>query len=252
MRTLTRLFLLLLVGLLLTAGLAELGIYILKLGVRREAESLLAEIKRWRLGETTWSQTQEFRVRYMARRTSNSGVTGTPPEESYAIQVSSAALNSLAFHYPTVWRLGVRPSGALVEFSYRDQKLSSVRYTFYSATSASSVKPTQLVAAVTEIDESPATEQPTFHIGYGERPSPFEPKGQEHGLGAVITTRVKPAERDAAFDFDLSCLSSVRGCQLLCKMMPSVWREAVSRAATDELFLPKEELENPKCSETPH
>jgi len=137
-----------------------------------------------------------------------------------------------------------------VEFSYQDQKLSSVRYTFYSATFAPSVTPAQLVAAVTEIDENPTTEHPTFHIGYGERPNPFEPKGQERGLGVVITTRAKPADREAAFafDFDLSCLSSVRGCQLLCKMMPSVWREAVSRAVTDELSLPKEELENPECS----
>jgi hypothetical protein len=232
---------------ILLVGLAEMSIYALKYQVRLQAEAILTEIKPWRPGVTTFSETHGFRTRYKAQKIEVAQVTGAPFGQKYFVDVSSPTLNSIAFRHGSLWSLGIRPSGATVELSYQDQKLNSISYKFYSATFAPSDTPVQLVAAVTEIEEEPVTERPIFHIGYGERTSSFEPKGRERNLGAIIFPTTAPSERNKAFNLDLSCLSSVRGCRLLCKMIPSVWKEAVSRAVADDLALPKEELENLQC-----
>jgi hypothetical protein len=66
-------------------------------------------------------------------------------------------------------------------------------------------------------------------------------------MTVVITPKANAEERAEAFHFDLSCLSSLRGCRALCEMMPSVWTEAVRRYKNNETSLPKDELDNRAC-----
>lgn len=243
----TRVFALAVAGIMVGATSAEIFAYLAKSRVRRNAESLLAKVAQWRVGDTTWSETRELRIRYAAQQHADLRITGAPPEQDYSIELSSSSLNYMAFRFPVLWKLGVRPSGVLLEFRYRNQRLTYMRYSFYSATFSPSGAPTQLVAVVTETDADTSAGLPPYLVNYGERPSSFEPKGQEHGLGAILTRAANSEEQSAGFGFDLSCLSSVSGCRTLCEMMPSVWREAARQSTPNQIALPKEELGNPKC-----
>jgi hypothetical protein len=62
-----------------------------------------------------------------------------------------------------------------------------------------------------------------------------------HGLQADLTTSAGPTEREHAFDFNLSCLTSWRGCVRPCQLMPSVWRDLVARHMKEQQEVRNEE-----------
>jgi hypothetical protein len=56
------------VGPLLTAALAALGIHVENIRTRRKAESVLSAVRQWRVGESTFSSTENILSEFGARR----------------------------------------------------------------------------------------------------------------------------------------------------------------------------------------
>ena len=54
-------------------------------------------------------------------------------------------------------------------------------------------------------------------------------------------------EREHAFDFDLSCLTSFLGCRAVCKLMPSAWLDYQKEAREKGWPLMPDELNDPRC-----
>jgi hypothetical protein len=136
-----------------------------------------------------------------------------------------------------------------VNLRYRDEKLIFLRYLIGSAVFTSSGKIVDRLAE-TIVEEDRGSEQhPAFRAIYRTRPALGGWANEtELQFGAILTSKATPDERDAGFDFDLSCMSSFGGCQRFCELMPSVWRAAMREHQNKEISLPPEVLGDPKCS----
>jgi len=72
-------------------------------------------------------------------------------------------------------------------------------------------------------------------------------------LEADVNTKSSPALRDSAFDLNLACLMRIGGCRNVCEVMPSAWRDYVTKARAEgdavpnERTLPSDELADPRC-----
>jgi hypothetical protein len=128
-------------------------------------------------------------------------------------------------------------------FTFREEKLNSLRYSFGTYVLAASARPKELLAQARFQENSGFEENRNYHIGVGQGPGP-----DTFGLAAIITPEATDEERKAAFTFDLSCMSSFRGCQSPCEIMPAVWKEAIRRSLRNEILLPQEALADPRCS----
>jgi hypothetical protein len=145
-----------------------------------------------------------------------------------------------------LWRLGLRPWAVEVDLRYQQEELIYLSYAVDTPVIARSGEPLELIAGAT-VGQRTSQEGGDFSVGYRMHPSSFAAHAHEIRFGGSLTPTATQQERDAAFDFNLSCLSSLGGCHALCEMMPSVWREAVRRYNNKEISLPEEEMENPEC-----
>jgi hypothetical protein len=241
-------FLLLLAASLLAAALTETIIYVENTRARNRAEDLLVAVRQLRVGESTFSDTKDLRIQFHARKIFVSPVSGSLPQQGFQIFISNFPLNNLKRRVPSLWRLGLRPWAVEVDLRYQEEKLIYLSYVVDTPVIGRSGEPLELIAGAT-VGQRTSQEGGDFNVGYRMHPSSFAPHAHEIRFGGSLTPTATQQERDAAFDFNLSCLSSVRGCQALCEIMPSVWREALRMYNNKEMSLPAEELENPKCSE---
>lgn|SRR5208283_1885076 len=234
-------------GLLLATALVELGIYIGNVRTRHKAEALLSAIRQLRVGESTLSTTENIRMEFRAMKLDVSPVSGSPTEQRFQILVSDP-LNNSKYEFPSLWRFGLRPSATVVELRYQEEKLISVVYMLDTPVFTSSGEPVELVAGTAVGENREAVPNPNLSAVYTIRPSSLIGKALQVRLGGVLTSRATQEERDAAFDFDLSCISSVRGCEAFCQIMPAVWRLAVRTYPNNETpLLVQELLNNPRC-----
>jgi len=234
-------------ALLIMTGGAVLVSYAANIRTRHQADALLKIVRQWRLDETTFSDTQPVRTSYKATKNLSGLVTGSPSERTYNIVIGNDVLEATRIKYPKLWRLGFKPSGVLVVFRYRDEKLSYVSYSFGTPVLVGSGAMVELVGETRVQQDTRSGINENYSVGYYMRPSPIVANASEFGLAATTTPRATDEEHNAAFDLDLSCVSTIRGCQALCQIMPSVWREAHRRYQNKEISLPQEELENPIC-----
>ena len=228
-------------GLVLSVTLVELGVYIANLKTQRREDALLKRIENFRIGETTWDESQPIRIAYGA--ITDQGSTGPMPERLYSILVVNSLVNRMAFKFRRLWPLGLRPSGVELDLRYREEKLSYLRYTFFTAALSPSGRPRILTAEVRlqQRGDQPFQDHGDYHIGAGPKNSwTFGKQGEtDQILVAFVTPEATDEERKAAFGFDLSCMSALGGCRALCEMMPSVWKEALRRYCQLRLKIPR-------------
>jgi hypothetical protein len=232
---------------LLMAALAELSIYVENVRTRQRAAALLSATRELRLGESTFSTTQNIRIDFGAIREVVAPVSGVPVEQRYQILVSTFYLNNLKYKFPSLWQFGLRPSVVEVELRYKEEKLIYLSYLLSAPVLTSNGQPKELVGESVEEGDGREPER-DFILGYRIVPSSVVAHGLQVRFGGLLTSRATEDERDAAFDFDLSCISSLRGCRAFCQMMPSVGREAKRRYENKEQSFPKEVLEDSACS----
>lgn len=82
---------------------------------------------------------------------------------------------------------------------------------------------------------------------YQIRPSFMIAGADRVRLGAILLPNATPDQRDAALDFNLSCISSFGGCRAFCEIMPSIWREELRTYKHEMPPLVRDLLDNPKC-----
>jgi hypothetical protein len=231
-------------GFLLMSVLTELGIYAENVRIRRKAETLLSTVRRLRVGEATLSSTASIRTDFGARKLIVAPVSGSPPEQRYQIIVSDFSLNNSKLKFPSLWRFGLRPSAVEVELRYQDEKLTSFSYLLHTALLTSLGQPTELVAGTAVGGGGGIEQHRSSTVVYDRRPSSLIPRANEVRFGSLLTSGATQEERDVAFHFALSCISSFHGCQSFCQMMPLVWREALQKNETKEISLPQYVIES--------
>jgi hypothetical protein len=149
-----------------------------------------------------------------------------------------------------LWSLGVRPSIATVDLRFQHDKVTHAQYELNTLSVAHEIGArVEIVASVQLEQEEEITsgENPHYYVGYGVRPSRLAPEAKQFGLGASVTPNSSSDERRDAFDFDLSCISSFRGCRAPCQILLAVWQEVERRSSSKEIALPEEVLEDSSC-----
>jgi hypothetical protein len=136
------------VGLLLSAALAGLAIYVANGRTRRQAEALLSSIRRLNLGKTTLDDSRPIRIEYGAKTDPLFAVSGSTPERSYSIGRYNDIASALSLNVPGLVRFGVLPSGILVNLRYREEKLSYLSYSFHTAALSATGRPREIAAEV--------------------------------------------------------------------------------------------------------
>jgi hypothetical protein len=269
-----KIILLLLTFLVLILLCAELSIFSINLSARHRAEALLTSIRHLRVGESR-SEVQWLLSEYnatasgftrteprleglfsvpppLAPRTpaaqrANGAHVDTQPEQTYFIYVFPQTVNRIGSYSSVFWAIGVAPWAVEVRLQFEADKLNSVTYSLGFGT-ASLGRPKELVAVVRLRSNSGSSENPSYRIGYDMRPSSILPNaGGQFRLGAVIAPDATEEQRISAFDFNLSCLSTVHGCRALCEVIPKVWKEAIEQSDKKEIILPIDKLDAPVC-----
>ncbi|MGO9518852.1 MAG: hypothetical protein ACLPND_17600 [Candidatus Korobacteraceae bacterium] len=233
-------------GIFLTAALVALDIYIGNIRTRRNAEELLMAIRQLRVGESTLSTTENIRMKFRAIKLNVSPVSGSPAEQRFQILVSNP-WNKSKYMFPNLWQFGLRPSEVVVELRYQEERLISLSYMIDTPVFTSLGEPVELVAGTAVGENRDVEPKPNLSAIYTIRPSFLIAKALQVRLGGVLTSRATQEEHDAAFDFDLSCISSLHGCEAFCQVMPSVWREAARTYENKGIPLVQELLKNPRC-----
>jgi hypothetical protein len=226
--------------------LGAIGIYGINLASRRNEEAVLRKVATLRIGTTTLQDCQPILDAY-APIVKSPVVTGTQTEQLYVISVFNHLLNRAVGH-PLLWSLGLRPSAATVKLRFNDEKLTYLNYTVNTISTRRAHGNTAEVAATVQFKDEISHSNLNYYVGYGGHPSSFVPGAVEFGVGSIVTPRAANEERNAALDFDLSCISSFRGCRAPCQLLPAVWKEVKRRSLNRELDLPQEVLEDIECS----
>jgi len=234
--------------LFLMALILEVSIYVANTRTRQKSEALLTAIRQLRVGESTLSSTEKLLVEFGAVSSPTSPLPGLTRATEYQISVLNRLI-PLQYRHRGLWRLGLglKPTITSAQLEYRDGTLVSVTYRVDTPVFTHTGEGVQLVA-LTAIEEDRGTEprshmRPYYELLNGRN------RGKFYGvqLGAVLSPNATPDQRNAAFDFDLSCISSLRGCQAFCEIMPSVWREAKRTYETHAPPMVQELLDNPSC-----
>ena len=211
-------------GFVLVAVIVELGVYMENVRTRRKAEALLRAVTQFQVGESPFLATRQTLIQFGARKEGISPVSGSLPEDDYQLLVSDFRLNSLKARFPRLWRLGLRPAAVEAELRYKEGKLVFLSYSVDSLTLTSAGETVELVILGASEYSGEATNR-DLGVTYRIRPSSMANQAIQFRLaGGVLTSKAAQDAHNAAFDFDLSCISSFRGCESLCQMNPSIWR----------------------------
>jgi hypothetical protein len=247
MRALTRTFLSITAGFILTAAIAEITVYSINRESRGKAESLLRKVEALQIGKTTLEDCRPILTEYTEVPTNVSG-GGRSEEVLYSVAVVNRSLNNTVSAHPHLWILGLKPSAVTVDLSFQEKRLTHISY---RVDTVSALTPfgtrAEIVAVIQVQSEEIHGLDPNYYVGYGIRPSSLAPLTKEYGLGSIITPSATNDAHNAAFDFDLSCMSSLRGCRAPCELLPSVWKEVKRRSGNNQFSLSQEVLEDSKC-----
>jgi len=253
-------FLKLAVGLLLlVAVFGELALYLLNLGTRRRAESLIAELQPLKVGVSTLQDAKAILTRY--RATQMPGTNCASNGTGYGIVISNETINRLVLNHPALLRLGIRPVGFSAALTFADDHLCQLIYST-SAVIAGGEYPSQdqslkslaiielnAETTVQELDVGPGPLAKHYNIYYFDmilRGSTAP--GRILGMRVSVLPSTSPIDFHNALAFDLSCFTSLRGCRTLCQMMPLAFRDAVAKHKTEGLHVPEDEIKSPDCS----
>jgi hypothetical protein len=194
------------------------SIYLVNRHIRSTAGAILRDIQSLRIGESTSDDSGRIVRRYRGYVDDEEYASACPDADvRYAIRVNDY-LRGLALRWSLLKRVGLLPTWGATAMILLSK--GRVCYLFYSleATSRNDVRELRARLNVT----SPGA------LGIGEVFSYHAQSSLVRGTYDTMEVWVTPdyatsLERQHAFDFDLSCLSSFWGCRAACELMPSAW-----------------------------
>lgn len=228
-------------GSLLLLLTAEILILVANVRTRRQAEALLRDMRSIKVGESTTDDILRIVQHYPAAPKGSSSACAA--DESHSIRIANDAMNRFAFATPALRVFGARPAGIVATFLLQKGHACYLSYSFAVIPGASAQ---DLVAEASEwlfTCDDRANGNPRdacYEVDEGV-------VRQTKELKARLSYMANAKEREHGFGFDFSCLTSLRGCQRLCQMNPSVWRDYVAKAQKEGWALPPEEINDPRC-----
>lgn len=217
---------------------AETLIYAANLRTRHHAEALLQDVRTIRVGESTSAEVLRIVQHYPAVGSGSSSSCAS--DESHSIRIANDTVNRLGFAVPWLRILGARPSGIVVMFLLKSGRVCYMSYGFGAAVSVLDLE-AEAIERVFDCDVNAPD--------YSRGACYFTSEGAERiyrRLTAEVSNLANSPQRQHAFGFDLSCLTSIRGCQNLCEMNPSVWKDYLARAGSEGWALPPQ-ANNSRC-----
>jgi len=238
-RTIDRRVALVVAGIVLLCALGAGAICVANFHTRSRAELLLADLRTIQVGRSTTQNVEAVVRLFPVEPTGGSSSDCPGADRSYAIRVADDTVNRLGFSLPALQRLGVRPWGAVALILLDHGRLCSAEYS---------------VGASTGVDDQELRASTTIGSAgdplLGGRPynvSASLVRGHLHLFRVVVAPSATEEQRRHAFDFDLSCVSSFRGCRAVCELMPSAWLDYLEERRANGWPMPPEEAQDPRC-----
>lgn len=250
---------LLMTAMLVLFLIPQLALFLTNLNRRRRAESLLLALRALKVGTSTFQDAQPILEGYKAKKMFHGNCPR--PAVGYGIYVGNNAISYLGLNYPLLLRAGLRPWGVSATLSFADGHLCGFTYSSSSLLagsqlprSHSNLTDAQAIeisaqTTVVAIDTEPDSKRDNYQIRYFEtllRGFPFQ--GRTLGLRVDVTSKADASQLERALTFDLSCLSSFRGCRTFCQIMPLITQDALERHRTEGLPFPEDENTFPDCA----
>lgn len=216
-------------GILLAAGLSAWHWSLLR--TRHRAESLLGEVRALKLNESAAADAQRLIDRYGGwKGQENDSICNGSDCFFYGISVHNALLESflrtrwIISHACAVWRnpcCNLAPWRVIGVGIY----VKGDRIIRIDIGVSSRRKDGFLMAGRVEV--LPSLDEPFEPLRRDYRPLWFHmtTPGGGAGVTAMMTPRARCEDRSRAFDINLRCMSSWRGCTELREIMPSVWAD---------------------------
>lgn len=229
-------------GFVLLIVTAEVLILVANARTRYQAEALVRDLRTIKLGESTADDVLRIVRHYPTAPGRSSSSDCAAADESHSIRIANDIINRVGFAIPALRVVGARPASVVAVILLQKGR---VCYVFYSFAVAHWSKIDELRAEATEglfnCDKAKHTpSESCYDVGEGIIRNHIEK------LDVRLANFANAAERQHAFDFDLSCLTSILGCQKLCVMNPSRWRDYLARARREGWILPAD-VNDPHC-----
>ena len=214
------------------------SIFLAKAQVRERAGSLLRDVRRLRAGFSKSADVEAIAQRYAAEP---KGAASDCPsaDRTYSISIASNAMTKLSVRFPGLERTVLRPVGASALILL---ERGAVCYVDYGVGTVTAVDDQDLEASTTVThDASGLLEGSQYRV----RMSVL--RGRIHRLDVRIGSAPTEEQREHAFDYDLSCLTRLQGCQAVCELMPSAWLDYQKERRAEGWTLPAEDANDPYC-----
>lgn len=231
---------------LLLTVLGVCSLLALNLWARLRAEAILREVRKLRVGQSTLADVIPIVKRLGGTQTFISNC-GKPNPFGYSLKANKEVLTRF-IEQPWLRRIGLHAWRGLADLEISDGKLCHLAYEIQVFH-----EDRMLEWIVWESDGKEAGAVQDY-------PSYFPQVDTVAGTGVrIVSATLKPnaaaEDYEHSFDFNLSCLTSFKGCQIVCEVMPSTWRVAVLKRRIDGLIFPPDDvraadlnLDDPRCS----
>lgn len=227
-----------LVSLALTLFLA---IYSFDFRQKSKAEALLKDIRTLRVGQSTKADVERIMSHHGGGPSQSSTSSCDPVDGAYDVWTGSETIVWLEQSIHLLSHLGRRMWGTAATVILHEGKVCFLSYGVGMEDPERkwewSVETKLLVAgAIFAPDGS--------HPGYETRTRDY--KGVRR-LTSNVTTDATEEERRRAFTYDLSCVTSFRGCRQRCQIAPLVWQDEYHASLKNGTPLPTEETTDSRC-----
>jgi hypothetical protein len=217
--------------------LSMLVLFLANLRARHKAESFLQSVRGLRVGKSTLADIQPVLKAYGG--SIQKGVSSSAcPDVSYSVGVGSNLVYRLASAYPSLQKAGFRPWGVSAGFLLKDNRLCDLL--LFAGQQDDDGFERHVTVEQNESGEY-QSRHPDYHIAL------FLSRGHIRGLRVIVTPKATPTELLHASEFNLSCLTSIRGCRALFQIAPLVAKDALLRHETEGLQVPIDEVGDPSC-----
>lgn len=162
-------------------------------------------------------------------------------DHSYSFRVANDTLNRLAMRLPELRFLGVRPAGVVAVVLLRDGVVCFVSFDVATMLQDGN-REVEATTSVESVRDTYFLRDHQYHVLMNSI------RGYIHTLDVRISPSVNDERRAHAFDYDLSCLGSFRGCRAPCELMPSAWLDYQKEARANGWDVPPEDASDPHCT----
>lgn len=213
--------------------------YVSTIRAERRARRLLSDCRKLKIGVST--ELDVLRIVHDYGGEAGALATdvcrnGTRTDHSVAITSSSA--NWIGEHFPWLRPFSNRWWVAEALFAFENGHLCFVSYDVRTYLAPRSRYNLWVSAAAHSNSLVPDADAYGVSVG---------PKRNLEYFRTEVWANATPDQREHAFDFDLSCLTSWGGCRAGCELMPSAWRNYQQEAHERGWPLPPEETGDSRC-----